>query len=241
MLDAFTKLEAELKAELKAELEARRKQYSHYRDKLLSFNDNIRGGVSWKTMGEICMKTNNIKWKENAGKDYAYIDLSSVSRENNEITETQKIHASNAPSRAQQIVLEDDIIFGTTRPTLKRFCYIPKKYDGQICSTGFCVLSADKKQVLPKYLYFSITTTAFNDYVERNQEGAGYPAISDAKVKNFKIPVPSMEEQERIVSILDKFDVLVNDISEGLPAEITARRQQYEYYRDKLLSFQEAA
>ena len=56
-------------------------------------------------------------------------------------------------------------------------------------------------------------------------------------VKDLKIPVPSMEEQKRIVSILDRFDKLCNDISEGLPAEIEARRKQYEYYRDKLLTF----
>jgi len=257
VLDTFTKLEAELEAEL----EARRQQYGHYRDTLLSFGESITGAskqqatsnkqqatsnkqqasVRWVSLMSICMKTNNIKWKENADKDYAYIDLSSVNRANNEITETQTINTQTAPSRAQQIVLEDDVIFGTTRPTLKRFCYIPKKYDEQICSTGFCILRADKQQVLPKYLYFSITTTAFNDYVNRNQEGAGYPAISDAKVKSFKIPVPPLEEQERIVAILDKFDALVNDLSSGLPAEIKARRRQYEYYRDRLLSFREAA
>ncbi len=55
------------------------------------------------------------------------------------------------------------------------------------------------------------------------------------------IPIPSLEEQERIVAILDKFDALVNDISQGLPAEIEARRKQYEYYRDKLLTFKEKA
>ena len=60
------------------------------------------------------------------------------------------------------------------------------------------------------------------------------------KVLNFKVPVPPLTEQERIVSILDRFDTLCNDISEGLPAEIEARQKQYEYYRDKLLSFKEA-
>jgi type I restriction enzyme, S subunit len=249
VLDDFTALTADLEIELKAELEARRLQYSHYRNALFSFDDadidiaasKQASRVRWASLESICMKTNNIKWKENPGVDFAYIDLSSVSRDNNKITETQTINAKTAPSRAQQIVHEDDVIFGTTRPTLRRFCFIPKKYDGQICSTGFCVLRADKKQVSPKYLYFSLTTTVFNEYVERNQEGAGYPAISDARVKAFKIPVPPLEEQERIVSILNNFDSLVNDISEGLPAEISARRQQYEYYRDRLLTFQEAA
>ena len=234
ILDKFTKLEAELEAEL----EARQQQYSHYRDELLNFDGK---DVPLLDLDSVCVKTLNIKWKEHIGEEYEYIDLSSVDRENNQITETQKISDSNAPSRAQQIVQKDDIIFGTTRPTLKRFCVIPEAYDGQICSTGFCVLRADPKKILPKFLYFSITTSAFNDYVERNQEGAGYPSISNSKVKSFQISVPAIEEQKRIVAILDKFDALVNDISSGLPAEITARRQQYEHYRNKLLTFQEAA
>jgi type I restriction enzyme S subunit len=82
-----------------------------------------------------------------------------------------------------------------------------------------------------------LTTTSFLNYVENNQEGAGYPSIPNSKVKQFSIPVPSMTEQERIVSILNKFDALVNDISIGLPAEIEGRRKQYEYYRNKLLAF----
>ena len=63
--------------------------------------------------------------------------------------------------------------------------------------------------------------------------------LNASLIKNVKIAVPTLEKQERIVSILDKFDTLVNDISIGLPAELKARRQQYEYYRDKLLTFKE--
>ncbi len=65
------------------------------------------------------------------------------------------------------------------------------------------------------------------------------PIINTAKLSTYKIPIPTIEKQKRIVSILDRFDKLCNDISEGLPAEIEARRKQYEYYRDKLLSFKE--
>ena len=102
-----------------------------------------------------------------------------------------------------------------------------------------CVLRANNFLVLPKFIFFLLTTKKFFDYVDNNQEGAGYPSISNSNVKKFKIPIPPLSEQERIVSILDKFDALVNDISQGLPAEIKARRQQYEYYRNKLLTFKQ--
>ncbi|MDO9153988.1 MAG: restriction endonuclease subunit S [Paludibacter sp.] len=234
ILDKFTQLEAELEAEL----EARKTQYEFYRNELLNFEGKE---VEWKTMGEVCLKIENIKWKENQNIDFQYIDLSSVSRENNKISESQTINLTNAPSRAQQIVNEDDVIFGTTRPTLKRYSLITSKYHNQICSTGFCVLRANQEILLPKFLFFILTTTGFYNYVENNQEGAGYPSISNSSVKKFPIPIPPLAEQERIVSILDKFDALVASTSsatEGLPAEIAARRKQYEYYRSKLLSFE---
>ena len=91
--------------------------------------------------------------------------------------------------------------------------------------------------ILPKWLYFQIASESFYQHVERFQKGASYPAISDADVKAYTIPVPSLAEQERIVSILDRFDALCNDISIGLPAEIEARQKQYKYYMDKLLTF----
>jgi type I restriction enzyme S subunit len=145
----------------------------------------------------------------------------------------------NAPSRAQQIVHKGDVIFGTTRPLLKRYAIINNQYNKQICSTGFCVLRADEKQVLSKWIYYNIATNSFYTHIERFEQGASYPAISNTNVKKYKIPIPPLAEQERIVSILDKFDALVNDISIGLPAEIEARQKQYEYYREKLLSFKE--
>ena len=232
ILDTFTELEAELEAQL----EARKMQYEYYRDELLS----VESEIEWKELGKITIPTQNIKWKE-AGKTYKYIDLASVSREDHGINETIEINSTNAPSRAQKVIRKDDVIFATTRPTLRRFALIDDAYDEQVASTGYCVLRAKKDEVLPKWVYFNIASSRFNAYVEKNQEGSAYPAISDSKVKKYKIPVPPLAEQERIVSILDKFDALVNDISIGLPAELNARRQQYEYYRGKLLTFKEYA
>ena len=230
ILDQFTQLEIELETEL----EARKAQYQFYRNQLLAFENKE---VEWKSLREVCLKTANIKWKENIDDEFYYIDLSAVNRNNNKIEELQTVTSENAPSRAQQIVNTNDIIFGTTRPTLKRYALVTEDLNNQICSTGFCVLRADKNIILPKFLFFILTTDSFFNFVENNQEGAGYPSISNTKVKNFSFPVPKLAEQERIVKILDQFDDLVNNISYGLPAEIKARRQQYEYYREKLLTF----
>ena len=251
ILDKFTKLEATLEATLEAELALRKRQYQYYRDFLLDFDNQIWVGIAdgykgrlkdvvWKTLGEVTLPTENIKWKH-TDKIYQYIDLTSVSRENKTITDTIAISANNAPSRAQKIVKEHDVIFATTRPTLQRFTIISKKFSGEIASTGYCVLRANCKEVLPKWIYYQISTERFNQYVEVNQSGSAYPAISDVKVKEFKIPTPPLPEQEKITAILDKFDTLTHSISEGLPYEIALRRKQYEYYRGQLLSFSKAA
>ncbi|MFZ3130124.1 MAG: restriction endonuclease subunit S [Desulfosporosinus sp.] len=232
ILDNFTKLEAELEAEL----EARKKQYEYYLSNVLLVADS---NCKYQKIGDVCLKTENISWSRAGDTVFKYIDLTSVDRDTNAIGEVSKINADTAPSRAQKIVAADDIIFGTTRPTLKRFCIIPNNFMGHICSTGFCVLRTDKTKVLPKFLYYHISKPEFYDYIETVQRGSAYPAVSDVDVKNFKIPIPPLAEQERIVTILDRFDALVNDITQGLPAEIMARRKQYEYYRDKLLNFKE--
>lgn len=190
-------------------------------------------GVEYKEINDCTIKVQNIKWKSYVGEDKQYIDLSSVDRERNIITETQNINADTAPSRAQQIVMKDDIILGTTRPMLKRYCIIPEKYDGEICSTGFCVLRAKTDIINPRWLYHNITTKKFFAYVEKNQQGASYPAISDTIVKAFKLPVPPLEVQRDIVRILDNFTFLTTELA----AELAARQKQYEYYRDLLLTF----
>ena len=169
--------------------------------------------------------------------EYRYVDLSSVNVDNHSINDTISINKENAPSRAQQITKVNDIIFGTTRPMQKRVALIENDLDHQICSTGYCVLRACNKLVVPKWIYYQLMSEKFYKYIELNQEGASYPCISDDKVRQYLIPLPIIEEQTRIVAILDKFDRLCNDISAGLPAEIEARQKQYEYYRDKLLTF----
>lgn len=228
ILDAFTSLTAELTAELTS----RQKQYQYFKEHLLNINNNI----VWKSLSEITITTKNIKW-ENNKKNYRYIDLTSVNRENNRITETIEINAKNAPSRAQKIIEKNDILFATTRPTQQRMTIVPEEYDSQIASTGYCVLRPNKEEVLPEWIYYNISTIDFKNYVEEYQSGSAYPAISDYKVKEYKIPIPSIQMQEKLISILNRFEELTHSIEAGLPSEIQLRKQQYEYYRNMLLNF----
>lgn len=250
ILDKFTALEAELEVALSTELDCRKRQYQYYRDSLLTFDLSPSDGlchsplfpapfaVEWRPLGEVATKVDKINWGASVmTEQYEYIDLSSIDVETSQITDTTVISSTNHPSRAQQIIKTNDILFGTTRPTLMRCCLIPQDYDNQICSTGYCVIRPDTSIIHPHLIYHVISSSAFRDYVERFQVGASYPSISDKLILSYSIPIPPLAVQERIVEILDKFDTLVNSISEGLPREIALRRKQYEYYRDALLSF----
>lgn len=90
-------------------------------------------------------------------------------------------------------------------------------------------------EIEPKYLYYNLKKMRLSQM----NEAAGVPSMNQRKLNRIQIPLPSIEEQRHIVDVLDRFDAMVNDISSGLPAEIAARRAQYEYYRDRLLSFPE--
>ena len=192
-------------------------------------------GVEFKSLGDVVHRTANIKWSDVEGEEFKYIDLTSVDRITHAIIETQTVTSENAPSRAQQIVREGDVIFGTTRPMLKRYTVIPAEFDGDICSTGYCVLRPNPELALPNFIFHLLGTEAFYAYVEANERGASYPAISDSAVKAFRIPLPPLEVQREIVKVLDTFTKLEAE----LEAELEARRRQYQYYRDALLTFAE--
>ena len=208
-----------------------------------SFLDKLLDGVTveWKALGEVTLPTSNMKWRD-ATRAYRYIDLTSVSIERKAIIETLEITLDNAPSRAQKLVEKDDVIFATTRPTQQRYCLIGEEYDGEIASSGYCILRARKIDVLPKWILHWIGSAAFKIYAEENQSGSAYPAISDSKVRQFKIPIPcpdnppkSLAIQAAIVRILDAFTTYTTELT----TELTTRRKQYNYYRNQLLNFED--
>jgi len=208
-----------------------------------SYVEKLLDGVEvvWFPISEVTERTTNIKWRETSER-HQYIDLTSVSVDTKKIIETTEVKASNAPSRAQKLVKKDDVLFATTRPTQMRYCLIDEEYDGAVASTGYCVLRVKRDVTLSKWILHLISSSDFKKYLEENQSGSAYPAISDAKVKDFSIPIPcpdnpekSLAIQAEIVRVLDAFTAMTAELT----AELNMRKKQYNYYRDKLLSFEE--
>lgn len=128
-----------------------------------------------------------------------YVDIASVSKSNFSITSEKELLGSDAPSRARKVIREGDIIYATTRPYLKAIAKVPKALNNQICSTGFCVLRATEK-VLPEWLFYCAISDDLLQQIKPLMRGATYPAVSDKDVLNAKIPVPSIQEQLRIIT-----------------------------------------
>ena len=114
---------------------------------------------------------------------------------------------------------------------------VGEKYSGSNCHA--LIVMSNGGLCNSKYISYYLHTQNGKKQLKRITTGGTVRHILASAIGKIIVPVPSIEEQKRIVSILDRFDKITNDISEGLPAEIEARRKQYEYYRDKLLSFEE--
>ena len=212
ILDKFTALEAELEAEL----EARKKQYEYYRNELLSFGDD----VGRKGLGEIAnMKAGTfIQAHEIAltsGNESIYPCYGG-----NGFRGFVKNHSHNGK---YLLIGRQGALCGNVR-----------RVDGEFYATEHAVVLSTKPIVNTDWLFHMLTHANLNQYATKSAQ----PGLSVATISQLPIPLPSLSEQERIVAILDRFDALVNDISSGLPAEIAARRKQYECYRDRLLTFE---
>ena len=118
-------------------------------------------------------------------------------------------------------------------------CFFVERDNGYTLNQRICALKViDRAIVSPKYLYYTLNR---NRQLLKYDNGVDQTNLKKEHVLSVIVPIPPIADQERIVAILDRFDALVNDITSGLPAEIAARRKQYEYYRDKLLTFEERA
>ena len=213
----------ELSESLKAELVARQKQYEYYRSRLLTF-DVRRGGTIkffWRTLCEIA-------------------DISTGNSNTNEAVEDGKYPffvRSQEPLRKNNYEYDETAIItaGDGAGVGKVYHYIEGKYALHQRAYRIHINTAD---VLPRY-YFHYMKAKFLPYIQKTMFQGSVPSIRKPMLNAFPVPVPSLEIQERIVNVLDDFEKICTDLKIGLPAEIEARQKQYEYYRDKLLTFAE--
>ena len=225
ILDKFTQLEAELEAEL----EARKKQYEYYRDELLENNDaNI---IALEDIAEY--SKNRISAENLDNKSYIGVDSLLQDKKGRKDSN----HVPTVGNSTQY--KKEDILIGNIRPYLKKI-WFSDRLGGTNGDVLVISLKESKKgNIIPRFLYYILSSDKFFEYNMQNAKGAKMPRGNKEAIMKYTFTIPSFEEQNRIVFTLDKFDALVNDISIGLPAELKARKQQYEYYRNKLLTFKE--
>ena len=232
ILDKFTNLEAELEAEL----EARTLQYEYYRDLLLaSFSEPAVRFYSIEELfttrnGYTPSKSNSSYWENGTVPWFRMEDI----RENGGVLSEalQSVHESALKKGG---MFPAGSIIVATSATIGEHALINVDF---LCNQRFTVLTPKeefKSLLLPKFLYYY--SFVLDRWCLANTTQSSFASVDMKRFKKFEFPVPPLEEQQRIVDILDRFDALTSSLSEGLPAELAARRSQYEYYRDQLLTF----
>lgn len=234
ILDKFTSLEAELEAEL----DCRKRQYEYYRDKLLSF-ENVGGQeVEWKKMSEVGTFIRGKRFVRtdiveegipciHYGDIYTYYGLTAT-----------KAKTYLKPEKAEKMKFaskNDVVIVGAGENNMDIGVGVAWLSDEKVAIHDACYIF--KSKMNPRFVSHYLRGSNYHLQIKKYVCEGKICSISSKSIGRSLIPVPSLQEQERIATILDRFESLTTSLQSGLPAEIAARRQQYEHYRDKLLTF----
>lgn len=230
ILDKMT----EYVTELTSELTSRKKQYSFYRDQLLSFEDEVYQ-VEWKTLGEVCDVRDGTHDSPNKKAFGKYL-ITSKNVKNGSINFDSAYFISesdfdNINKRSKVDI--DDLLF-TMIGTVGEVAHITEEPDFAIKNVG---LIKTQSRILARYLLHYLQSTYAKDYISSNSSKGSQVFLGLGKLRNFPIPYVEPKIQSRIVEVLDNFDMVCNDLNIGLPKEIELRQKQYEYFREKLLTF----
>lgn len=238
VLTKMEKLEADLKMELQTELEARRRQYDFYRDQLFAFSDQGTRSVPMSEVGEF------IRGRRFTKGDMATDGIGSIhygeiyTHYGTSATHTlSRVRADLAPRL--RFANPGDVVVAAVGETVedvgKSVAWLG---DGPVAVHDDCFIF--RHSLNPKFVSYFFQTSALNAQKAKYVARAKVKRLSGHDLSKLTIPVPPREEQERIVLTLDELHALVDDLSSELSAELRARREQYEHYRDRLLTFEEA-
>ena len=240
ILDQFTTLEAELEAEL----EARQAQYEHYRNHLLSYESlAARGPVSWSALRELGVWSGGVTPPKSRGDYWVDGTIPWITPKD---MRSSKIHNSmmnvtdKAVRESNVKLIEAPSIALVVRSSILQHTFPVAQIDVDATfNQDMKVLVVDPDRFERRYIYYALSANGQEILRQTSKQGGSVNSLVVPQLMDFEIPVPEIDEQRRIADLLDRFDALVNDITSGLPAEIAARRAQYEHYRDRLLSFPE--
>lgn len=237
ILDRFIELTAELTVELTVELTARKKQHNHYRDLLLSFEE---AEVEWRTLGEVGTwygggtptKSHRDFWDNGTIPWLSPKDMGSPT-----IYFTEDYITEEAVARSSTKLVPENSVAMVVRSSI-----LDKRFPSALIPLPV-TLNQDMKAVVPdddavpKYIAHLVSSRGDEILRAARKTGGSVASIDSKKLFSYRVPIPDIDEQKRLVGILDKFETLVHSISEGLQHEIELRHKQYEYYRGLLLSF----
>ena len=240
LLDRFTTAHWELESELKAELEARRRQYEYYRDSLLAFGKV--DGVQWLPMAKVGTFTRGRRFVKDDIVDSGLeaIHYGEIYTHYGTSTDTAVSHVRPEIASNLRFAQPGDVVIAAVGETVedvgKAVAWLGS---GAVAVHDDCFAFTHAEN--PKFVAYCMQTAALIAGKDKYVSRAKVKRLSAEGLRKLVIPIPPLEVQERVVDILDKFDASVTGLSVSLPAELRARRRQYEYYRDKLLSFEELA
>ena len=227
--------------ELTAELTARKKQYNYYRDQLLSFDKNEVNylPMGYEGIGEF-IRGGGLQKKDFTETGVGCIHYGQIYTHYGTYADKTKTCVSNEFAMKARKAKSGDLVIATTSENDEDVCKAVAWIGSEdiAVSSDACIY---RHNLNPKYVSYFFQTEHFQKQKNQYITGTKVRRVNADNLAKIFIPIPSPEEQARIVAILDKFDALTNSISEGLPREISLRQQQYEYYRDLLLSFPKPA
>ena len=240
ILDQFTQLTAELNAELDAELNARKHQYEYYLNQILEFEDVpiwVELGTVTKSVTTGLNPRRFFKLNTDDASNY-YVTIREL--QNNSVVFSEKTDRINDEALRlcnNRSNLEiGDILFSGTG-TIGETAVIKKTPTNWNIKEGVYSIKPLPEKLNSRFLMYLLHTNKIRSEIFKKVAGGTVKSIPMGELRKLKIPVPPMSEQERLVNLIDHFDAVFNDLTSGLPAEIAARQKQYEYYRDKLLTF----
>ena len=231
VLDAFT----ELQAELQAELQKRKQQYNFYRDNLLNFKDINRGGqeIKWMKLKDVATVYDGT----HQTPAYKESGIPFISVENIGNIYNSRKYISREDFDKYKIKPQKGDVFMTRIGSIG-VCAVFEKQADIAYYVSLALIRPDHNAVNSRYLKHIIESlTGCKELRKRTLINAVPIKVNKDDIGKIVLPFPSLTEQQKIVDILDRFDTLTNDLTSGLPAEMENRRQQYEFYRDKLLTF----